>query len=139
MRELRQTSVTAVALVAAFWASLGQALAIDLTGAWATNADECGSVFVRKGNASEITFAPDSEMSGGGFIVERDQLRGRYAKCTIKAKKDDGTTVNIVAGCASDIMLSDVQFALKVIDQNKITRLFPGMDEIQINYYRCPM
>jgi hypothetical protein len=137
MTGLRQATVTAIASVAVLSASLGQALAIDLTGAWATNADECGNVFVRKGN--EITFAPDSEMRGGGFIAEGNQLRGRSATCQIKSRKDDGTTVNILAGCATDVMLSDVQFALKVIDQNKITRLFPGMEDIQINYYRCPM
>jgi hypothetical protein len=138
MIEFRRTVVAAISLVAALWVSLAQALAVDLNGAWATNADECGNIF-RKGNANEITFAPDSEMRGGGFIVERGQLRGRDAKCTIKAMKDDGVTVNIVAGCATDIMLSNVQFALKVIDQNRITRLFPGMEDIQINYYRCPM
>jgi hypothetical protein len=138
MTELRRTAVAVIALVAAPWVSLGQALAVDLNGAWATNADECGKVF-RKGNANEITFAPDSEMNGGGFIMERNQLRGRSAKCTIKAMKDDGGTINIVAGCATDIMLSNVQFAIKVIDQNQITRLFPGMEDIQINYYRCPM
>jgi hypothetical protein len=139
MTELRQTAMTAIAVVAVLSASLGQALAVDLTGAWATNADECGHIFVSKGDAKEISFAPDSEMRGGGFIVERNRLRGRGATCTIKSQKDDGTTVNILAGCATDIMLSDVQFALKVIDRNKITRLFPGMEDIQINYYRCPM
>ena len=138
MKDLRHAAVTAIASVAVLSALLGQALAVDLTGAWATNADECGHVFVRKG-ANDIAFAPDSEMRGGGFIVEGNQLRGRSATCKVKGRKDDGTTVNIVAGCATDIMLSDVQFALKVIDQNKITRLFPGMEDIQINYYRCPM
>jgi hypothetical protein len=136
MTELHRAA--AIAIVAAFWTSPGQALAVDLNGAWATNADECGHVF-RKGGAGEITFAADSEMRGGGFIVEGNQLRGRNATCTVKSRKDDGATVNILAGCATDIMLSDVQFALKVIDQNKITRLFPGMEDIQINYFRCPM
>jgi hypothetical protein len=138
MTELHRTAVAVIALVAALFMSLGPALAVDLNGAWATNADECGKVF-RKSNANEITFAPDSEMNGGGFIVEHDQLRGRSAKCTIKARKDDGATVNIVASCATEVMFSTTQFAIKVINQNQITRLFPGMDDIQINYYRCPM
>jgi hypothetical protein len=139
MKELRQTGVTCAVVFGWILASLQQAHAVDLTGAWATNAEECRNVFVRKGKANQITFAPGSEVRGGGFIVEQDQLRGRFAKCKVKAKKDDGQTVNIVAGCATDIMLSDVQFALKVVDENNIIRLFPGMEEMQINYYRCPI
>jgi hypothetical protein len=86
--------------------SLEQAGAIDLTGAWATSADECKNVFVRKGRANQITFAPMSELHGGGFIVEPSRLVGRSAKCAVKARKDDGQTVNILASCVSDIMLS---------------------------------
>ena len=42
----------------------------------------------------------------------------------------------MVANCLTDIMLSTVQFAVKVVDDNKIQRLSPGMD-MQIFYYRC--
>ena len=119
--------------------SLGPAWPIDLTGAWATNADECKNVFIRTGKANQIGFARLSEMHGGGFIVEPDRLVGRFAKCKIKAKKQDGQNVNIVAGCATDIMLSNVQFDLKVDDENKITRLFPGMEDMAISYHRCQM
>jgi len=117
----------------------GRAGAVDLTGAWATAAEECGNVFVRRGKAKQIVFAPDSEVRGGGFIVEQGRLRGRTATCTVKARKDEGEMVNIVASCATDIMLSRVQFELKLLEPNKIRRLFPGMDEMQIDYYRCPL
>ena len=100
MTEFRRTAAAAIALLAALFMSLGQALAVDLNGAWATNADECGKVF-RKGNANEITFAPDSEINGGGFIVERDQLRGRSAKCTIKARKNSPSSLPICHACFS--------------------------------------
>jgi len=43
----------------------------------------------------------------------------------------------MVANCATDIMLSTVQFAVKVVDDNKIQRLSPGMEDMQIFYYRC--
>jgi hypothetical protein len=43
----------------------------------------------------------------------------------------------MIANCASDIMFSTVQFSVKVLDDNKIQRLFPGMDDMQIFYYRC--
>jgi hypothetical protein len=128
----------AVAMLSgAILASLDQARAIDFTGAWATSAEECKNVFVRKGKASQITFAPMSEVHGGGFIAEPNRLIGRTAKCAIKAKKDDGQTVNIVASCATDIMLSTVQFQLNVVNQDKVRRLFPGMEDMEIFYYRC--
>jgi hypothetical protein len=111
--------------------------ATNLSGAWATDADQCSRVFVRKGRASQIGFTALSSQHGGGFIVEADHLRGKFARCKIKTRKEDGQTVNIIAGCASDIMLSNVQFSLKVLEPNKISRTFPGMPEMEISYYRC--
>jgi hypothetical protein len=34
-------------------------------------------------------------------------------------------------------MLSKVQFFLKVIDADTITREFPGIEEMNIKYHRC--
>jgi hypothetical protein len=116
-----------------------EAHAVDLSGAWATDADQCSHVFTRKGRASRIGFAAFSEQHGGGFIVEADRLRGKFASCKIKSRKEDGEMVNIVAGCATDIMLSNVQFSLKVLEPNKISRMFPGMPDMEISYYRCPI
>jgi hypothetical protein len=117
----------------------GQAGAVDLSGAWATNADECHNVFTRRGRARQIEFTTFSDQYGGGFIVEADRLRGKFARCKIKARKEDGEIVNIIAGCASDIMLSNVQFSLKVIEPNKISRIFSGIEDMTIDYHRCPI
>ena len=114
-----------------------QAGAVDLSGAWATSVDECRKVFARKGRANQIEFTALSDQHGGGFIVESDRLRGKFARCKIKTRKEDGQTVNIIAGCATDIMLSNVQFSLKVLEPNKISRMFPGMPEMEISYHRC--
>ena len=116
-----------------------RAYAADLSGAWATNADQCSQVFTRKGRANQIGFTALSEQHGGGFIVEADRLRGKFASCKIKTKKEDGQDVNIIAGCATDIMLSNVQFSLKVLEPNKISRVFPGVMDMEISYYRCPI
>jgi len=118
---------------------LEEAHALDLSGAWATSADQCKQVFIRKGRANLIGFTAFSEQHGGGFIVEADRLRGKFASCRIKTKKEDGQTVNIIAGCATDIMLSNIQFSLKVLEPDKISRMFPGMQDMEINYYRCPI
>jgi hypothetical protein len=118
---------------------LEQARAVDLAGAWATNADLCDRVFIRKGRASQIGFTEFSDQYGGGFIIENGRLRGKFASCMIKSRKEEGQNVNIIAACATDIMLSNVQFSLKLLEPNRISRVFPGAMDMEIDYYRCPI
>ena len=116
-----------------------EAHAIDLSGAWTAEAKECSKVFVRKGRAKQIGFTTMSDQHGGGFIVEADRLRGKFATCRIKTKNEDGQTVSIIAGCTTDIMLSNVEFSLKVLEPDKILRIFPGIPDMEVSYYRCPI
>ena len=104
MKVYRSCSVAGV-MAAAWVLGAGSAVALDLNGAWATDADNCAKVFVHKG--AQVSFTDMSDVYGGGFIIEGDQITGKFARCRIKAKKDDGTTINLVAACASDIMLSE--------------------------------
>ncbi|MCP3383285.1 hypothetical protein NLM31_23240 [Bradyrhizobium sp. CCGUVB4N] len=113
-----------------------RANAVDLKGAWASDADNCAKVFVRKG--AQIGFTDMSDVYGGGFIVEGDQIIGKFARCRIKARKDNGPDVNLIAACATDMMLSNVQFSLKALDADSVIRLFPGMEDMEIRYHRCP-
>jgi hypothetical protein len=136
MKDTYTNAALAALLLGTSVASAGSALAFDLNGAWATDSDSCAKVFVRKG--AQVSFTDMSDVYGGGFIIEGDQIIGKYGKCRIKAKKDDGTTINLVAACASDIMLSSVQFSLKEVDANSVIRLFPGMEGMEIKYARCP-
>lgn len=115
----------------------GTAVAFELNGAWAGDAENCAKVFARKG--SQITFTDMSDVYGGGFIVEGDQITGKFGRCRIKAKKDDGKTINLLAACASDIMLQSVQFSLREVDANNVMRMFPGMDGMEIKYARCSL
>lgn len=135
MGGMLKIAVAATTLIALL--GFEHAHAIDLSGAWATNADQCSRVFVRKSRANQVGFTQLSEQHGGGFIVEANRLRGKFANCTIKSRKEDGQTINILAGCATDIMLSNVQFSLKVLEPNRILRMFPGMQDMEISYYRC--
>ncbi|WP_244443022.1 hypothetical protein [Bradyrhizobium sp. Ai1a-2] len=109
--------------------------AFDLTGAWAGDADNCAKVFARKGG--QITFADNSDVYGSGFIVDGDQIIGKFVRCRIKATKVDGPNINLIAACASDIMLSSVQLSAKEVDADTLLRLFPGMEGMEIRYYRC--
>lgn len=112
------------------------ARALDLNGAWASDADNCSKVFARRG--AQLGFTDMSDVYGGGFIVDGDQIVGKFARCRIKARKDDGANVNLIAACATDMMLSSIQFSLKELDANSIIRLFPGMEDMEIRYHRCP-
>jgi hypothetical protein len=134
MRKVR--SVAAILGICVF-ASSESASAFDLTGAWATYVEQCGKVFDRKGRAKQVSFRNFPGVHGGGFIAEANRLRGKFDTCSIKSRKDDGQDINIVASCASGIMLSNVQFFLKVIDDDSVTRMFPGMEGMEITYHRC--
>jgi hypothetical protein len=110
--------------------------ALDLTGAWATSADQCTKVFVRQG--AKLGFTEMSDVFGGGFIVDGNEIIGKFARCRVKTKKESGANINLIAACASDIMLSTVQFNLKELDANSLVRLFPGIEDMEIRYHRCP-
>lgn len=114
-----------------------KANAFDLTGAWATSANQCSKVFARKGRANQVNFTNFSGVYGGGFIAEANHLRGKFEKCSIKSSKKSEQVINLVVMCASGIMVSNVQFFLKVLDDNTISREFPGMEGMEVKYHRC--
>src|SRR5215467_11864501 len=82
--------------------------AADINGVWASDAAQCKNMFEMTGNS--VSFSKDADLHGSGFIVEGNQLRGKMATCTVKARKDEDLVVNIVAVCSSDIAISTVQF-----------------------------
>src|ERR1700750_1821999 len=130
-------SRTVIALSAVLLTSLVvRANALDLDGAWVSDADNCAKVFASK--ETQLGFTDMSDVFGGGFIVDGDQIIGKFARCRIKARKDEGPNVNLIAACATDIMLSSVQFSLKKLDGSSIARLFPGMEGMEVKYERCP-
>ena len=135
MKPVLTNVASTLFLLAACALMPGAAVAFDLNGAWSSDADNCAKVFTRKG--AQVAFTEMSDVYGGGFIVEGDQITGKYARCRIKARKDDGKTINLVAACATDIMLQNVQFSLKEADANTVIRLFPGMGGMEIKYARC--
>ncbi len=109
--------------------------AFELTGAWASQADLCKLVFTKKGN--QVAFAELSDLYGSGFIIDGSRIRGRSVKCTIKSRKQDGDSVELSAACASTIMTSNVNFSLKLLDDNNLVRSIPDSAGMQLKYSRC--
>jgi hypothetical protein len=124
-------------LVSLCCAPLAPAEAADLAGAWTTDATVCSKVFVKRG--TRVSFATDAELSGSGFIIEGREIRGPAATCRIKTMKEDGAMTHMIAACATDIMLSDIQLSVRSIDADRISRIFPNMEGMEIPYYRCAM
>lgn len=110
--------------------------ATDLTGMWASDSEACGKIFVTQGNKG--AFRRDSDMFGSGFIIDGRRIRGRTARCTVTKMTEDKDMVHMLASCATDIMLQNVQFSVKVLDENRISRIFPGIEGMDLTYHRCP-
>ena len=110
---------------------------LDLTGAWATDPSACDKLFTKKGN--RITFNSGSSIFGGGFVVEGNQIVGQLMKCHIKSKEEKGSQLHLSAACLTDIMTGNMQFRAKVVDNNRITRIFPEMEGMEIPYVRCSL
>ena len=111
--------------------------AADLTGAWANDVQACDKIFVKRNGTIEIT--KDSDAFGSGFVIEQNRIKGKIATCNIIAHKEDGAVTHLVAKCATDIAFENVQFSLKLDNENKMTRLYPGLPELSVSYFRCPL
>jgi len=111
--------------------------AADLSGAWAGDASVCSKVFVKNNN--KISFTPDSELYGGGFIVEGNRATGTFQKCNIKSMKDDGANIHLIAACSTGVMVSDLQFTVKFVGDNQITLSSAGPVNTETPYVRCPL
>lgn len=111
--------------------------AADISGAWASDQSVCSKVFVKNNN--RISFAPDAELYGGGFIVEGNRATGTFQKCNIKSMKNEGGNVHLIAACSDGVMVSDLQFTVKHVGDNQITVSSAGPVNMENPYVRCPL
>lgn len=127
------TSVGCIAVSALIYTS---AYAFELTGVWTSASDACDKVFVS--NGKQTSFRKNSDLHGSGFIIDGNRIRGRTANCKILKRSTKGDVINMLASCGTDIMLSDVQLSVRVLDDDKIDRIFPGFEGSTFTYFRCP-
>jgi len=111
--------------------------AADLNGAWASDASVCSKIFVKSNN--RISFLPDAELYGGGFLVEGDRATGTFQKCNIKSMKNDGTDVHLIAACSTGVAISNLQFTVKIVGHDQITVSSNGAVNVTNSYVRCPI
>ena len=118
-----------VALACAFSLSIvAPAHAADVKGAWVADVSLCSRAFERKDNTIVIYDA-------GAFVIDDKSIRGKSATCEIKARNDDAQFVRLLVTCPADI--AESQFNLRIDSANKLTRIFPGMPQMNKSYVRC--
>src|ERR1044072_1220112 len=106
-----------------------------ISGMWATDARNCAKIFSKTEHG--FSFAKDSDLYGSGFIIDGRRVVTPVARCDIKTSKQDGTTTHLIAACATDVMLSNMQASFKKIDQDRILRIFPAVSVMEIPFERC--
>jgi hypothetical protein len=113
------------------------AWAFDLDGAWATQVSACDKIFGKTAQG-ELYITKDADNYGSGFIVRKDSIIGKIAKCAIKTRKAEGPLVHVIATCSTDVALQTMQFSFRIRDENNIIRIYPGVEELSTRYGRCP-
>ena len=108
-----------------------------INGLWATDARNCDKIFSKTANG--FSFAKESDLYGSGFIIEGRRVVTPSARCEVKTSKQDGATTHLIAACATDVMLSNMQASFKTISKDKILRIFPAVSEMEIPFERCVM
>src|SRR5690348_890665 len=126
----------APAWLAAALSFVGPAHAIELNGLWSSDPALCDKIFIKKGK--QVAFSPLSDLYGSGFIIDGNRIRGKIARCTIKSRKQDGDTLLLAATCSTTIAPQEMEFSLKTVDDNTVSRQFPGSSAMQVNFHRCP-
>ncbi len=135
---MNRVQVLGIATLAASIALFNQsARAFDFNGAWATDIAACGKIF-QKNKDGELSIAQGSDMYGSGFIARDDAIVGNNATCKIVSRKVAGPVTHLVAQCASEnVAFSTFQFSYRADGDNKIVRIFPGIEELNVGYGRC--
>jgi hypothetical protein len=110
-------------------------IAAELDGAWTNDRDSCGKVFTNSGG--KIGLSQNADFYGSGFVIDGNTIRGKSATCKIKSTSKKGNKLRISAACATDVMLSDTHFDLELGADGRLTRSFPGMPEMTMDYFRC--
>ncbi len=109
--------------------------AAELDGAWTNDKAVCDKIFFQ--NDGKIVFSDKADFYGSGFVIDGRTIRGKAATCKIKSMSKRGNRIHIAATCATDVILTDSQFDLTVGADGKLTRSFPGMPEMTMEYQRC--
>jgi hypothetical protein len=130
---VRRMLFSAICIVFSFSAN-----AFDLNGTWTADDRNCNKVFVKKNN--KISMTRNSDVFGGGFIVEGNQMRGQAKTCKITSRKEESGVLHLIASCSTDIaVLGTQEVDAKIDSDDKITRIYPSFPDMGTPFYRCKL
>ena len=133
--ELRMITRLASILLGVTFVLSAPVTAAEFDGAWINDRDSCSKVFTN--NGGKLGLAQNADFYGSGFVIDGNTIRGKSATCKIKSTSKKGNKVRISAACATDVMLSETNFDLELGADGRLTRSFPGMPEMTMDYFRC--
>ena len=76
----RSTGLCALLACAGFFLLPSHAQAFDLTGAWATSADQCSKVFVKKGDPNQFCPVFCEEFAVAALSRSETEIKGRESR-----------------------------------------------------------
>lgn len=112
------------------------ASAAGVEGLWASEASICSKIFERKGG--HASFTKDSDSYGSGMIIEGGRIVGKMGTCVIVGTRREGNLHRLQSRCTTDISQEDLQVSLRLVNADKIVRIFPDIPEMETEYVRCP-
>jgi hypothetical protein len=108
----------------------------NLDGAWANDVQVCSKIFEKKNN--KISLRRNADFYGSGFIIAGKEVKGMLGSCKIISHEQDGDKMLLKAQCVTDMSTSSNQFGLRVDGNDKLTRFYPDMPDMKMDYSRCP-
>jgi hypothetical protein len=105
-------------------------------GLWASEASACNKIFERKGGRA--SFTNNSDSFGSGLIIEGGRLIGKMGRCVIRNTKREGDLFHLFAACSTDISQENLQVRLRLVNADKMIRIFPDIPEMETEYVLCP-
>jgi hypothetical protein len=121
-----------------FYISHVSAEAANIEGAWVSKSAVCSNIFSKSKNGA-ILFKENSDAFGSGFIINNGSIRGKVLSCKIIRRNHEKDLIHLLASCSSDVMLDTIQFSLRMIGDDRLVRIFPGIPELEYTYERCPI
>lgn len=111
--------------------------AFELDGAWTTDAANCSKIFTIING--KVSMTRNSDVYGGGFIVEKSQIRGQARMCKINSRREEGGVLRLIVFCSTEIaVLGTQQVDAKIDGDDRLTRIFPSFPDMgTTTYYRC--
>ena len=79
-----------------------------------------------------------SDLYGGGFIIDGNGVRGKFVNRNIESKDQVGAIIHLSLACTDQVATEQVQFDLKVVNDNTLSKTFPGTN-IGVDYFRCQL